>query len=128
MPHGLAYRLPSAALSFRGYNVTNLGRTGELLAHPAYGSVVERHLRAASAVAADLLHRPIDLVSRVRSGEETSLETYGDAVALLLSAEAAQLEILAQFFDIDYHAARFSFGFSLGEIAAVVAGGVLSME
>jgi len=128
MPHGLAYRLPSAALSFRGYNVTNLGRTGELLAHPAYGSVVERHLRAASAVAADLLHRPIDLVSRVRAGEETSLETYGDAVALLLSAEAAQLEILAQFFDIDYHAARFSFGFSLGEIAAVVAGGVLSME
>lgn len=128
MPHGLAYRMPSAALSFRGYNVTNLGRTPELLAHPAYGPVVERHLKSASAVAAELLHRPVDLVSRVRSGEETSLETYGDAVALLLSAEAAQLELLAQFFDIDYHAARFSFGFSLGEIAAVVAGGVLSME
>ena len=128
MPHGLAYRLPSAALSFRGYNVTNLGRTGELLGHPAYGPVVERQLRAASAVAADLLHRPVDLVSRVRSGEETSLETYGDAVALLLAVESAQLELLGQFFDVDYHAARFSFGFSLGEIGAVIAGGVLDME
>jgi [acyl-carrier-protein] S-malonyltransferase len=128
MPHGLAFRLPSAALSFRGYNVTNLGRTGELLAHAAYGPVVERHLKAASAVAADLLHRPVDLVARVRAGEETSLETYGDAVALLLSVKAAQLELLAQFFDVDYHSARFSFGFSLGEIAAVVAGGVLKLE
>ena len=128
MPHGLAYRLPSAALSFRGYNVTNLGRTGELLSHPAYGPVVERHLKSASVVAADLLRRPVDLVSRVRSGEETSLETYGDAVALLLSVEAAQLELLAQFFDIDYHASRFTFGFSLGEISALVAGGVLNFE
>src|SRR5687767_8881367 len=115
MPHGLTFRMPSAALSFRGYNVTNLGRTAELLAHPAYGPIVERKLQTASAVAADLLHRPVDLVTRVRSGEETTLESYGDAVALLLAVESAQLELLARFFDVDYHTARFSFGFSLGE-------------
>ena len=34
-------RLSQAAFAFRGYNITNLGRTPELLAHPAYGRVVE---------------------------------------------------------------------------------------
>src|SRR5205823_4798759 len=121
----LLLRLPATVLAFRGYNVTNLGRTAELLAHPAYGPTVEKHLRAASVTAADVLRRPVDLVSRVRRGEETSLEAYGDAIALLLSVEAAQLELLGQFFEIDYRAARFSFGFSLGEVAAVVAGGVM---
>jgi len=128
MQQSLAHRMPNAALAFRGYNVVNLGRTAELLAHPPYEPIVARHLQAASAVAADLLHRPVDLAGRVRAGEETTLESYGDAVALLLAVELAQLELLATFFDVDYRAARFSFGFSLGEIAAVVAGGVLNLE
>lgn len=128
MPHSLALRLPAAALAFRGYNVTNLGRTAELLAHPAYGTVVEARLKRASEVAADFLHRPVDLAERARSGMETTLESYGDAVTLLLAVEMAQLDLLAKFFDIDYHAARFAFGFSLGEIGAIVAGGVLDLE
>jgi [acyl-carrier-protein] S-malonyltransferase len=37
-------RLGYTAFAFRGYNTTNLGRTSELLAHPAYGPVVERYL------------------------------------------------------------------------------------
>jgi [acyl-carrier-protein] S-malonyltransferase len=121
----LAPRLPSAALSFRGYNLTNLGRTPELLAHPAYGPVVSRHLNVMAEAASDVLHRRVDLVARVRAKEETSLETYGDAVALIVGVEAAQLELLQQFFGIDYRAARFSFGYSLGEIAALVAGGII---
>jgi hypothetical protein len=40
----LISRLPATALAFRGYNVTNLGRTAELLAHPAYGPTMVRHL------------------------------------------------------------------------------------
>jgi [acyl-carrier-protein] S-malonyltransferase len=128
MPQRLTQRLSDAALAFRGYNVTNLGRTAELLAHPAYGSVVENCLRSASTVAADILHRPVDLIGRVRAGDETTLDSYGDAVALVLAVESAQLELLERFFGIDYRGARFSFGFSLGEIAALVAGGVLDLE
>ena len=124
-PNFLAGRLPNAALAFRGYNVTNLGRTAELLAHPAYAQTVERHLRECSAVAAEVLGRPVDLASRVRAGKETTLEEYGDAVALIVAAEAAQLEILERHFGIDYRAARFSFGYSLGEIAALAAGGAV---
>jgi [acyl-carrier-protein] S-malonyltransferase len=121
----LSRRLPTTVLAFRGYNVTNLGRTAELLAHRSYGPIVERHLRHVSAVAADLLHRPVDLVARVRAGEETSLATYGEAVALLIGVQSAQLDALGEVFGIDYRGAQFSFGYSLGEIAAAVAGGLL---
>ena len=117
--------LPATALAFRGYNVTNLGRTAELLSQAAYEPTMLRHLRLVGEAASDLLHRPVDLVARIRAGEETNLETYGDAVALIIAVEAAQLDLLQQCFGIDYRAARFSFGFSLGEIAALAAGGII---
>src|SRR5215510_11663078 len=120
-------RLSSTALAFRGYNVTNLGRTPELLAHPAYGSVVERQLQSVSGIASDLLRRPVDLVTQVRAAREPTLENYGEALALLLAIESAQLLLLREQFDVDYSAASFSFGFSLGEISAVVTGGVLDL-
>ena len=41
-------RLDATAFAFRGYNVTNLGRTDELLAHRIYGPLVEAHLREAA--------------------------------------------------------------------------------
>jgi [acyl-carrier-protein] S-malonyltransferase len=123
----LSAQLPTAALAFRGYNVTNLGRTGELLAHPTYGPLVERELRSASATTSDLLHRPVDLVAQVRAEQESTLETYGEALALVLAVESAQLALLRDVFEVDWSAAQFSFGFSLGEIAAVVAGGVLDL-
>jgi [acyl-carrier-protein] S-malonyltransferase len=126
MPNNsLTQRLPTTALAFRGYNITNLGRTKEFLAHSRFAATMERHLRAVSAVASDVLHRPVDLVGRVQAGSEPSLAEYGEAIALLIGVEAAQLELLQQHFGIAYRTARFSFGFSLGEVAAVVAGGVL---
>ena len=93
----LTARLPSTALAFRGYNVTNLGRTGELLSHPTYGPTVEERLRSVSAAASDLLKRRVDLAERVRVGEETTLEEYGEALALLLAVESIQLQLLQEF-------------------------------
>jgi len=124
----LLHRLPATAIAFRGYNVANLGKTGELLAHHAFGPTVEKHLRSVSVIASDLLRRPVDLVAQVRAGQETTLEMYGEALAFILGVEAAQLELLHEFFDVDWSAARFSFGFSLGEIGAIIAGGVLNLE
>ena len=126
-PKSLSARLPTAALSFRGYNVTNFGRTPELLAHPTYGPRIEAQLRTVSAVAGDLLHRPVDLAGQVRAGQEPTLEQYGEALALLLAVESAQLALLRELFDVPWHTAKFSFGFSLGEIGAVIAGGVLDL-
>ncbi len=121
-------RLSNAAFVFRGYNVTNLGRSRELLAHHAYGPVVERYLHEASQIASDLLHEKIDLVARVERGKETDLDSYGDAIALIIGIEQAQLRLLDEFFDIDYTKGRLSFGYSLGEIGALVAGGVMDMK
>jgi [acyl-carrier-protein] S-malonyltransferase len=121
----LSRALPETALAFRGYNVTNLGRSRELLAHEAYQPIVERHLREISAAASEHLGRPVDLVTRVELGLETTIDTYADAIALIVAMEGAQIELAREHFGLDLRRAQFSFGYSLGEIAALVAGGVL---
>src|SRR5262245_27550142 len=117
-PAQLRAAMPDSAWSFRGYNVTNLGRTPELLEQPAYSAIVARHLRECSEIASEFLQRPIDLLARVRERRETSLESYGDAVALIVAVELAQLELLETYFDVVVKDARFLFGYSLGEISA----------
>ncbi|MBM3999023.1 MAG: ACP S-malonyltransferase [Planctomycetes bacterium] len=123
-PSALRSQLPNAAFAFRGYNVTNLGRTPELLAHTLYGPIVADALRRASTVCEKAIGRPVDLVARVVERRETSLESYHEAVSLIVAVEQAQLRILNRFFRADYRDARLAFGYSLGELAALVASGV----
>ncbi|MFP4644855.1 MAG: hypothetical protein ACLFM0_10910 [Spirochaetales bacterium] len=119
------FQSPSTtAIAFRGYNTKNLGRTPELLRHRAFGGTVERYLAEASEVFGDTLNRRCDLVKRVREEEETTVETYAEAIALIIAVEMCQLDLLRQFFGIDYRTARMSMGFSLGEVAALCANGV----
>lgn len=121
-------RLSTTAFAFRGYNVTNLGRTPELLAHPTYGASVAAVLRDASNLAADVLHRPVDLVERVRETRETrGLEDYAEDIALIVAAELAQLRVLEEFHGITLNKAHTAFGYSLGECAALMATGVFEM-
>ena len=84
-----------------------------------------RHLSELSQIAAERLRRPVDLIANVRQGSEFSLDNYGEALALILAMEMAQVELLADHFGYDYLQARMSLGYSLGEIAALVIGGVL---
>jgi [acyl-carrier-protein] S-malonyltransferase len=127
-PNELRARLESTAFAFRGYNVTNLGRSLELLAHPAYGPIVRECLESASAVCATITGKPADLVSRVERREETSLDTYSDAIALVMAMEEAQIRILREQFEIEMKQAQFTLGYSLGEITAVALGGVLELS
>lgn len=120
--------LGNAAFVFRGYNITNLGRSHELLAHPAYAPVVERFLREASEVCGQMTGRKVDLVQRVRDRIEPDLEGYTESVSLIIAMELAQLQLLEQFFGVEYAKARLAYGYSLGEIAALVAGGVMDMQ
>lgn len=123
----LKARLSSTAFAFRGYNITNLGRTAELLEHSVYGPVMEEYLQVASEVGSEKVGRKMDLVGRVRRREETSLDTYADAIALILAVEIGQMEILRRFFQIEVSGAKLCFGFSLGEIGALTAAGTLSL-
>ena len=127
-PQELKERIPLSAFAFRGYNVTNLGRTSELLAHPKYGAIVERHLTEASAICTETAGRPIDLVDRVRVQRETGLASYSDAIGLIVAVEQAQLELLQTFFDISFSDVKICTGYSLGEISALVAAQVLPLE
>lgn len=127
-PLELQHRLTRTAFAFRGYNVTNLGRSAELLTHPQYGPVVRNSLDHASRVCAEMVGRQVDLADRVASRQETTLESYAEAIAIIVAMERAQLECLSQFFAIQYDQSQLSFGYSLGEIAAVAASGVISWE
>jgi [acyl-carrier-protein] S-malonyltransferase len=128
MANHLADRLTTAAFAFRGYNTTNLGRTAELLAHSAYGPIVDEYLREASAVTSDVVCRHVDLVDRVRRQEETTLASYDEAIALIVAVELAQIKLLEQFFGIAYTGAKLAYGYSLGELTAVVASGLFAMQ
>jgi [acyl-carrier-protein] S-malonyltransferase len=120
--------LPNSALAFRGYNVTNLGRSHELLADSQYAPTVRAYLQRTSAVCSEVIQRPVDLIELVERQQEPTLEQYAESICLIMAMEHAQLALLRQHFDIDYHAARVSLGFSLGEISALVAGGVYTLE
>ncbi len=127
-PEQLQELIPKSVLSLRGYNQTNLGRTPELLKHPKYEAIVAEYLDRASRVCSETTGKPVSLVDRVRRSEETNLQSYAEAVALIVAVEIAQLKLLDHFFKIDYRKSMVSFGFSLGEIAAVIAGGILELE
>ena len=124
-PQDLAAELPQAALALRGFNLTNLGRSRELLKHSAYSPVVTRFLNDISQIAAEILKRPVDLAQRVREGDEPGLAHYGESLALIVAMELAQLELLSQHFGIDCRHMRMGLGYSLGEVVALVVGGVM---
>ena len=68
-------RLSATAFAFGGYDVTNLGRSDELLAHPTYGPIVRDELDKASKAYIEITGRPMDLADRVAARRETILET-----------------------------------------------------
>ena len=123
----LAKGLGKSAFAFRGYNATNLGRTPELLQHPQYGPIVERHLRTASEICTNVMNTSVDLVERVRLEKEPGLKEYHESIALIVAVELAQIDILKTFFNISLVNANMMYGFSLGELSALTAGGVLTV-
>ncbi len=128
LPSELKDRLANSAFAFRGYNITNLGRSRELLRHPRYGETVREFLERASLTCREVTGRKCDLVKRVSAGRETTLRTYADAIAMIVAMELAQLELLERFFGISFTATKMCYGYSLGEITAVIAAGTMPFE
>lgn len=124
----IANCIAKTAFAFRGYNQKNLGRTPELLQHDVYGPIVEKYLALGSEICSEAMGLKVDLVERVRSKIEPNLQEYHEAITLVAAAELAQIEILKSVFDISLNDADMMYGFSLGELTALVAGGVLTME
>jgi [acyl-carrier-protein] S-malonyltransferase len=128
MPATLSYKLSHTALAFRGYNVTNLGRTPELLDVPAYRSIVEYELVRFGHVCAEVTNKHVDLVRHVTDRQEFGMETYAEAIALIVAAEVAQLRLLQEIHEIDTTRVGLSFGYSLGELVAVSCAGIMAPD
>ena len=129
---GAISRWPSVfgltAFTFRGYNVTNLGRTPRIAGPSPLRPVVDSYLVEASQLCSEVLHRKVDLSERVRRERETvDLDTYTEDVALIVAVDIAQVRLLEKFFDAPLSKAKLAFGYSLGEIAALIASGVYPM-
>ncbi|CAN0381393.1 unnamed protein product, partial [Ectocarpus sp. 4 AP-2014] len=124
----LANLLPTAALAFRGYNQTNLGRTPELLSLPAYRPILESRLAEASRLCSEATGRSVDLLARVATRSEPGLDAYAEAIALVFAAELAQLDLLREVHAIEPRGARAAFGYSLGELTAVIASGIYPLD
>ncbi len=118
----------SAALAFRGYDVTNLGRSRELLEHHAYGPIVAGNWRRPRRSPPTPCREPIDLAAYVRASAPTSLDDFPVDVALIVAIELAQLRLLDEFFGVETHHAKMSIGYSIGELSAMVHGGSFTME
>jgi [acyl-carrier-protein] S-malonyltransferase len=127
-PLSLPGSIAETALAYRGYNVTNLGRTPELLAVEAYRPVLVEELQRFSAVCGDIIHVPVDLLRAVEERREYSLDQYAQAIALVVAIEAAQLRLLHEHHGVDVAQARLAYGYSLGEMMAVCAGGAIRPE
>jgi [acyl-carrier-protein] S-malonyltransferase len=127
MPALLQSKIATTAFTFRGYNITNLGRTAELLAHGVYGNTVRRYLRKASEVCAEVIDRPVDLAQLVEQQHEPNLHQYAEAIALIVAVELAQVQLLEEFHGVRYRDSRLAYGYSLGELAAAACGGVFDM-
>lgn len=121
-------RISDTVFAFRGYNVTNSGRSAELLAAPAYRGIMEDVLKHASELCADTLKCPCDLIEQVRTARPSTLGTFAEDIAIILAVEIAQLRILKEIFGVNFAQAPLAFGYSLGEIAALVCGGVYGLS
>ena len=124
----LKRQINSAAIAFRGYDTSNLGRGAEFLEHPVYQPVVRTILDRASLVCGDVLKKPVDLAARMQAREASTLETFVEDTATIVALELAQIRILEEVFDISVCEAVLSFGHSIGELSALVVGGVFEME
>ncbi|MHC5540465.1 hypothetical protein ACYOEI_19765, partial [Singulisphaera rosea] len=124
----LKKRIESTAIAFRGYDVTNLGRSREFVDHEVYGPTVRRTLDHVSGICSEVLHDKVDLAEYIRAGEKTSLTTFPHDIGAIVGMELAQLELLEEFHDVPVRRARFSFGYSIGELSALIFGGSFSLE
>ncbi len=128
MPTALAENLAYTALAFRGYNVTNLGRTAELLAHEAYHEIVKHELHRFGKICAEVTSQPVNLVERVAERREPGFEAYAESIALIVAVEVAHLRLLQEIHQIDTTRIGLSFGYSLGELVAASCAGVFAPD
>jgi len=117
------------AVSFRGYNVTNSGKTRELLSHSLLKDRLRERLDQGSQLCHDVLGLQVDLHRDVASGRPSSLETYSPDLAMIVAVELAHWDAMCELLGSEICSRiRLLTGYSLGEVAAVIVAGLMSFE
>jgi len=124
----LRRRIGSAAFAFRGFDVENIGRSAEFLDHPAFGPIVRGVLDRASDLCSEAIHARVDLTAHIQAGPRSTLDFFPEDVATIVAMELAQVAVLEECLGVLTHDARLSFGYSIGELAALVFGGSYALE
>ena len=104
------------------------GAVRNSLTHPAFGPIVRATLESASSLCSDALGEKVDLAARILAREPSELSTFVQDIGTVVGMQIAQVRILEEIFDIPVRQARLSFGHSIGELSALVLGGVYEME
>ena len=85
-------RIGSTALAFRGYDVTNLGRSRRAARPPGLRADRPRGARRGLGDRAPRRSaRPVDLAAHIRAGAATTLDDFPQDVATIVAMELAQL-------------------------------------
>jgi [acyl-carrier-protein] S-malonyltransferase len=128
LANSLGKTIANTALAFRGYNVTNLGRSAELLAQQAYRTIVVAELERFGSLCEEYIKKPVDLVKWIQTSNEPTLEDYEEAISLVVAIEVAQMRLLHEVHHVDTSRAKMAFGYSLGELTAVSFGGMFALD
>lgn len=117
------------AVAFRGYNISNMGKTAELLTHPFMQDRLHQRLQQADAVCQQVLGLTTNLRQRLLDGTPSSLETYTEDLAMIVAIELAHWDALVELLGPERHSRiRILTGYSLGEVAAVIVAGMMTYE
>ncbi len=116
------------AVAFRGYNMTNIGRTAELLDHPDVGPHLTKRLTQAQNLFEDLMGENVDYFHILRTGRASTLETYASDLALIVAIELAHWDTLLDLLGEQKENIEVLVGYSLGEVTATIAAGLFTYE
>ena len=86
-----------------------------------------RYLQRGSEICEEIVRRRVDLAAAVSAHFEYGIDQYAEAVAMIVAADLAQVELLEEFHGVRFREAKLAYGYSLGELSAVACGGVLTM-
>ncbi len=117
------------AIGFRGYNITNMGKTHELLQHPLLKDRLRERLDQASCICGEVLELKIDWYDLIQKQTPSSLMTYAEELAMIVAVELAHWDALLELLGpAGKSKIRLVHGYSLGEVTAMIVGGLLTYE
>ncbi|MBL4884750.1 MAG: hypothetical protein JKY95_09485 [Planctomycetaceae bacterium] len=116
------------AIAFRGYNVTNAGRTAELLDDHQVGQHLTDRLVQAQDFYAELMGEKVDYFHILRNRIPSTLETYTADLAMIVAIELAHWDTLLDLLGEEKERIQVVMGYSLGEVTATIATGIFTYE